>query len=86
MSSIEKLKSEVIIPETINRFPDLNKTETCSCCNSNYDKKEARHCFNNYGGTIKKMSYCSTDCVDFVVSINPKRISKQKSKLRNLTF
>lgn len=81
VSKINESKAvQIDIEKIVLKSVDPTKTIKCNCCNKMYPKKEAKFCFTNYGGAVRKLQYCSDDCVEQVISINPGRISLTKPK------
>ena len=71
---------EIDLQNIVLKSIEPKKTSKCNCCNKNYSKKEAKYCYTNYVGSVRKIEYCSDDCVKEVISINPNRISLNRPK------
>lgn len=57
---------------------------TCNVCGSDYQSNLFSKYFHNYGGRIKMMKCCSSNCVDFMIDNFGDRVAKSKSKLKPL--
>ena len=73
---------------TINRVSNEKPIEmiTCNVCGCDYQNNTAKPYYQNYGGRVKKVSVCSNECVDLIVSVLGDRASKTKSKLKTIRF
>jgi len=81
-------ESEVEIKELnsiikIERLPIEPIMLVCSCCDCNFDKKDGRKIYQNYGGKVRDIFYCSDECVNYVLSfLPPDRASKKRKDLQ----
>lgn len=84
---VKKEELGLLITQTSNiieRKINPKKEAKCSCCGSVYEKKNAVTLFTNYGGAQRKLCYCSNNCAEKVIELNPERISKKPLKPLNL--
>ena len=81
MSDLSILKkSEISSEEFLKVIQDPLKTETCNCCNKKYNPKKSFVLYTNYGGTNRKINYCSENCADEVIFVIGNRVSKNPLK------
>lgn len=82
----KRIGNEVSVLETeftikVERVSKEKPIELCKCslCGTEYQSSLAKSAYTNYGGPIRQLFYCSTACVDIVVSAFPERVWNTKA-------
>lgn len=59
------------------------ETQVCSVCGTIFEKTIGCKLYTNYGGPVRKLLYCSSNCVQFMLDWDTtNRFSKVKTKLK----
>lgn len=77
---VKHLETKIIIKRVAKEKPV--ELLVCSVCKTQYEEKLGFHYFTNIGGMVRKITNCSEQCADVVISISPDRFSKKKSNFR----
>jgi hypothetical protein len=63
----------------INKIPPpIPPSKECSICGCTFIIKEGATLFTNYGGVKRPIYFCSSDCGDIAIGINPERIGTSR--------
>lgn len=76
-------KTNIVI-ERVNKEKPI-ETLKCNVCGCTYQSNMAKIYFTNYGGKIRSIKVCSSQCIEDVITMFPDgRVAKSRSKLKPL--
>ena len=80
-NQVSVLETEFTI--SVERVSKEKPIELCKCsvCGTEYQSNLASFAYTNYGGPVRRLSYCSDACADAVASALPGRIARKKSEV-----
>lgn len=82
--NVKDLQTQITVTRVSKENPIT--THICNVCNTVYTSDTAVSYWHNYGGNLKQVNTCSTECRDFCLNMLGERAAKTKKGLKPLRF